>query len=418
MRLPAACGRLALGLAVTLLVAPREAAAQQPDTAPARGARESSQPSSQPTGTPSPTPQEIAQWAEQLDADEFLTRDTAMLRLLEAGPAALAAVEDRLPGGSVEATSRALYILRQLGLSGDIDAQERAWSALEAASLQRDAPALARRAAATLDQLREQRSVQALAELEALGARFGQAQYIPAFGLVDPVPELEIGEAFRGTTDDLRRLKWLADVSVVKLAGEQVTDAWISHVASIPSMAELHLYQAKISDRGLGPLAEAGKLEQIGIYYTPVGDGALEPLTKVPSLRFAKLYGTQITPAARVEFEQAKGVNVDHRRGAFLGVGASPLDEACLISTVHAGSPAEKAGLAQNDVIVRFGDGKVASFDSLTALISLREAGEEVEIEVLRQTLDDDGSPVLRTVAKKVTLGPWQFDLAVRNGRR
>jgi S1-C subfamily serine protease len=89
-----------------------------------------------------------------------------------------------------------------------------------------------------------------------------------------------------------------------------------------------------------------------------------------------------------------------------------------LISTVHEGSPADKGGLMREDVVVRFGGAKVTDFNSLTALISERDAGDEVEVEVLRRTLDDQGNQVLRNVTLKVTLAPWQLDLAVRNGPR
>src|SRR5262249_48924859 len=74
-------------------------------------------------------PLELSKEAEQrfasrirdLDATEFLTRETAMLQLLEAGPAVLPALRPVLTGGSLEATSRALFIVRQVGLAADLD---------------------------------------------------------------------------------------------------------------------------------------------------------------------------------------------------------------------------------------------------------------------------------------------------------
>src|SRR6478672_11649129 len=73
-----------------------------------------------------PTSEQIAAWIRELDADEFLTRETASLQLLEAGPAVLPALKPVLTGGSLEATSRALFVVRQIGLAADIDTQDQA----------------------------------------------------------------------------------------------------------------------------------------------------------------------------------------------------------------------------------------------------------------------------------------------------
>src|SRR5258707_14697316 len=62
-----------------------------------------------------PSKEQIAAWIRELDADEFFTRETATLQLLEAGPAVLGALKPVLTGGTPEATSRALFIVRQLG---------------------------------------------------------------------------------------------------------------------------------------------------------------------------------------------------------------------------------------------------------------------------------------------------------------
>src|SRR5262249_22505266 len=107
-----------------------------------------------------------------------------------------------------------------------------------------------------------------------------------------------------------------------------------------------------------------------------------------------------------------------YRRGAFLGVGGMDLDGTCLISTIHDNSPAAKAGLLREDIIIRFGKDKVGNFSSLTELISQCDVGDEVEIEVSRRTTDDQGIPVLRAVTVKVQLAPWEVEPAVRNSRR
>src|SRR5437763_17147021 len=80
----------------------------------------------QPKPLAAPSQEQIAAWVRQLDADEFLVRETAMLELLEAGPAALPALRPVLTGGTLEATSRGLYLLRQVSLSADDNDQDEA----------------------------------------------------------------------------------------------------------------------------------------------------------------------------------------------------------------------------------------------------------------------------------------------------
>jgi S1-C subfamily serine protease len=89
-----------------------------------------------------------------------------------------------------------------------------------------------------------------------------------------------------------------------------------------------------------------------------------------------------------------------------------------VLSTVHKDSPAEKAGLKDEDQLIRFGTAKVTNFDALTELISHLDAGDEVEIEVQREVEDEQGGYRLKKVVTKVTLGPWGVEPAVLNGWR
>jgi len=271
---------------------------------------------------------------------------------------------------------------------------------------------------------RRTRSAVALAELEGLGAKVVRTQF-GGLPVDETVLSLEIGDDFRGHEEDLRRLKWLREVPLLVFRGEKITDGWIKRATLMPSLEELHLYQVRVTDDCLEPFAEQtaegpnNVVRQIGIYYTPVGDKVLEPLARLPLLSFVKLYGTKVSPEAAGKFQEKSGLaRLDWRRGAFLGVGCVAVDGSCLISTVHEGSPAEKAGLMREDMIVRFGEVKVNSFDSLTSEISKRDAGDVVEVEVVRRTFDEQGNQAARNVITHVTLMQWEQDLAVRNGPR
>jgi S1-C subfamily serine protease len=89
---------------------------------------------------------------------------------------------------------------------------------------------------------------------------------------------------------------------------------------------------------------------------------------------------------------------------------------ACRIRTVHANSPAQKAGVRSEDIVVRFGGTKVTSFDSLQKLIAARDVNDEVEMDVIRER-GDDGGP-FQPITTHVKLAPWDVDTAVQNPRR
>jgi len=393
-------------VAAALALLPFAATAQEP--APPRASK------------PTLTAEQLRSLVEQLSADEFLARETAMIELVGAGRAAIPAVSAAMSGASLEATSRALHVLQQLGLSPDPDSQEAARLALVQAASSRENPAVARRAAGVLAQLLELRSAQALAELEALGAKVVRSQSFNGATVEEIVESVEIGPDFRGGAAELTRLKWLAAVKLI-LVGDKVKDDWLKQAAGMTAVEELHLYQVAVTDDGLAAIAEHPGIRQLGIYYTPLTAQVLAHCEKLPRLSFLKLYRTKIERADVKAFQKVTGLpddRVDLRKGAFLGVGCMTIENACVLSTVHAGSPAEKAGLLRDDVLIRFGETKIDTFQTLTGLISQLDAGDAAEIEVQREVEDDQGNIRTRNVVVKATMSPWSVELAVENGQR
>lgn len=396
---------------------PRATPADTPKSEPAKPLLHTLVPIRPAPAKPVLSPEQLATWVRELDADEFLTRETAMTQLLEAGRRALDALKPVLASGSLEASSRGLFVVRQLGLSADDETQDLATQMLEELAAREETPQLARRALAAWQELRQERTVVAQAELAELGATIARTQVAGGFFVNEGVLAIEIGDDFRGQDDDLKRLKWLSDVPILMLVGKRVTDVWVSHAATSPGLEELHLYQTSITDAGIAPLRHHSTLKQLGIYYAPVGNGILDALKELPRLTFVKLYGTKISGRASSDFEAATTINVDHRNGAFLGVGARGAGPGCRISRVHEGSPAEKAGLMDDDEVIRFGSSEIKNFDELTDAISLCNAGDEVEMEVIRRQVDNQGNFSQRNVVAKVALAPWELEPAVHNMR-
>ncbi|OMC02060.1 serine protease [Mycobacterium sp. NS-7484] len=59
------------------------------------------------------------------------------------------------------------------------------------------------------------------------------------------------------------------------------------------------------------------------------------------------------------------------------------------VRNVNAGGPADKAGIMENDVVVKVGDRKVADADEMVVAVRLLKIGQEAPVEVLR-----DGRPM------------------------
>jgi serine protease Do len=72
------------------------------------------------------------------------------------------------------------------------------------------------------------------------------------------------------------------------------------------------------------------------------------------------------------------------RNEPYIGVTSDPDGEGCKILEIAPGSPAEKAGLKANDVVLRFDGQKIADFDSLRSQVLKRKPGQEVTVEVRR----------------------------------
>jgi len=68
----------------------------------------------------------------------------------------------------------------------------------------------------------------------------------------------------------------------------------------------------------------------------------------------------------------------------YLGVKGDPEADGCKITEVLPGSPAEKAGLQVDDVVVRFAGQKVADFESLRNRVLRSKPGQRLTLEIQR----------------------------------
>jgi hypothetical protein len=122
------------------------------------------------------------------------------------------------------------------------------------------------------------------------------------------------------------------------------------------------------------------------------GDEGLKYVRRLGQLKMVYLIdGTGAVSEAAEQQLQADmpTVQIQHRSRACLGVGGTPGLDGCLVSTVKPGSAAARAGIREDDLIVRFGGKDVLDFNSMVKIIYDYEPGDRVKVEITRR-----GQPV------------------------
>lgn len=341
---------------------------------------------------------QIQGWIDQLNAERFLDREVATEKLMAAGGSAIGPVLAVVADNNLEVTTRAIYILQELALSGDAAVADAAHAALEKVAEPRLTSA-ARRARATLvrlDSIRQERAVQ---ELRRLGASIADRQSDFGLGLAEGYT-VELNEGWQGQLQDLSRLRWLRDAGELVLQGPQVTDEWLKYVAAMSDLRRLTVKRASITEEGLKQISALKALSVLSLLYVPLSDRAVDVLRHMQNVDKFRIYGGQWTAASIQKLKlDLPNSDIDYRRGAFLGVGCQDGTEGCIVYTIRPRSAAEKAGLLMNDVLLEYDGKKITDYKTLTALIAGNVAGDTVTVKIAR-----DG----QTLSKRVTLGEWE----------
>ncbi len=369
----------------------------QPPRAPRTALPEtnSQKTASQKTISPeSASAEQILLWIDQLNDDRFSVRTSATDKLVAVGANAIGPLSKATDTGVLEVAARAIYVLRELALSKDVETQEKSARVLrKVADLPRRSTArLARNAIRDLSKLRQKQTVDQLVKLGAVLRGF------PPIGFASGRrTELEIGPAWKGEPKDLQLLKWLPDLYKVTFIGPQVNDAWIEALRGADGLAYLAIKNARITDQACLAISEFKTIVALDLMYSPVTDAGLTHLKKMKSVRMIRCYGTDVTAAAASELQtELANVKVDFKRGAFLGVGCQQGPLPCVVQRVTDQSAAQKAGVQVGDIIVGYDQQNVADFDDLRKLIARNKVGDTVEVKVVR-----GGSPLLRALGRQ-----------------
>ncbi|MFV1967847.1 MAG: PDZ domain-containing protein [Pirellulaceae bacterium] len=341
----------------------------------------------------------IATWVNQLNADEYGTREEATENLIATGRAAVLPVTRALTKNRWEVTTRGIYILRELALSPrDEEAAQAALMSLQQMATS-GGGAVARRAGEALvklNELRERRSVKLLTSLGAnIDPEHEERDLYPG-----TMVAIEFGEDWRGQVTDLRHLRWLPQIQQVTFIGAQVTDEWISHLLVMQNLRALKVKRARLTDAATAHLKKLARLQFVKLLYVPIGDASVDHFRACRQMARLKLYGTKLTQEATDNLSRAMGkdVVVDVRKGAFLGIGPSGLGEEWFIRSVAIDSAADRAGLRPGDAITAYEGQPVRDFVALTAMIGKNDVNDTVTIRIRRGE---------RVLERQVTFGEW-----------
>jgi S1-C subfamily serine protease len=139
---------------------------------------------------------------------------------------------------------------------------------------------------------------------------------------------------------------------------------------------------APISPGSSGGVLLDGKGTAIGII-TAVSSGGADGLGFATPIETARLVGDQLIANGRFihVWLGIEGSDIDGGMATLLGV-----DGGALVDKVTPGGPAERAGLAARDVIVGIGNKAIPSMGALVVDLRGRPPGEEVALDVMRDS--------------------------------
>lgn len=281
---------------------------------------------------PKPTPDEIEQWIRDLNAPEFARREAATRQLIAAGTDAAEPLTKAATSSSLEATSRITTILRTWYTSGKEELIEPAEVAFEQLVESKNRH-MASRAVAVLETyattIRQER---AIAQIEKLGGTIEVSQF-PGRLRVGGPDEMRyymviLGSKWRGGEEGLKYLRRVSGLSQLYLLQDQLTGKIVTPGVTVDAIDELR--------------------------------------RALPAL------------------------SVDYRGRAFLGIKTLANMTICRINEVPPETPAERAKLQADDVVIGFNDMPIVTFQELVKLIATKEPGDVVKLEVLRGADDNE----------------------------
>ena len=281
-------------------------------------------------------PQQAIEYILDLESDDFKTREKATRALPEYGEQVIEPLLKVTKGDSLEASVRAILIIERIYELGKKGSVGKAEDALDALTKVAN-PSVAVRAEEAINRHAGFREERAVREIRKLG-----------------------GKVKLWTAEDI--------------AKEPPNNN------TLPGQVRYLVLGARWTggEKGLRYIKRISHLQ--ALYFIkghPLSDLVLDDLRKaLPGTRFQ-----------------------DRDSDAMLGISGPPdTNGGCLVRDVSDGLAAQKAGIQSGDFIIKFNKEDVENFDSLVKLIGKKEAGDTVDVMLMRNGM-------IKTL--KVTLSSW-----------
>ena len=206
-------------------------------------------------------------------------------------------------------------------------------------------------------------------------------------------------------SDALRVGDWVIAIGNPFGLGHTVTAGIVSAKGRVLGMTQYDNFIQ--TDAAINPGNSGGPLvdlngDVVGVntaIYTPygvnIGIGFAIPINLVSGIVEQLKVGGKVTRAWLGVFIQAVTPEIAESLGLKEPKGA-------LVSQVIKGSPAEKAGIKQGDVIVEFDGKTVKNYNDLPLMVSLQKVGKKVSVKVIRDNKEKNFDVELAVMPEKV----------------
>ncbi len=337
----------------------------------------------------------VSYWVEQLANEHYLRRELASKRLVSAGPRVVDSLAAAIRKGDLEVVERAAAAMIEIAIAVPPRSDGGAFERLGELSTQSiGRPASIARGA--LAEVKKHRSRQARRALVQAGVFVGLADF--AIGAQSRQRMLvEIGDGWNRDLSALQWLEWLDGYDNARVEGGAAQAAVLAEVSQLPDLRSLILVDAEIDGSVLIPLTEMQRLDTLDFRYVKLLESSVDLLTKVPLRTSLILMGTGLSEErAEILRDNLPGLQIEFRRGGFLGVMCIDNFDVCEITGIQENSAAEAAGLMRGDIITDVNGTEIKHFRDLQRAINEHLPGEEVELMYRRGGEEKSLSLVLR----------------------
>ncbi|MEP0343316.1 PDZ domain-containing protein, partial [Rhodopirellula bahusiensis] len=244
------------------------------------------------------------------------------------------------------------------------------------------------RATMAIEEITHVRRSQTVQTLSMQGALIGVKEFV--YGATTNLQRVvEINEAYQGDDSLLELLRWVDRVEFARIEGPAIRQDVLKGVTQMPDLKTLSLLYGDINMETMKVIGDLESIDHLEFRYVPLNEELLDAIATLPIRISLTLNGTDLSSDQVDALRQTlPGLNIEFKRGGFLGVRCNDSFNECIIQSVVDDSGAEVAGLQRDDVIIRANGEPVKKFADLQAVINTRDPGQTIRIGYRRLNVE------------------------------